>query len=746
MTAGEGVGTADAQRDPSGLDLAFGLAFVVLLNLAYFDPRIVGINDTFYNFADFQIFYSELFFHGDLARWLPYGTYGLQADYEQIASLGPLSYLVGAVGALFHVRDALLLFKLAVVGEQMLFVFGVWRLAGLLFATRVTVLVLCLAAAGTSVWYAQQWWDLRIYAFLPLVLSFLFEFVETRQAARLWLAGLASIVWCLGSLPYWIPLWALLLAVIGAVAVRDWRATLRALVSSRPRDVAALAVFAVAASAYAWFVLHALDGTVLRAFDRDPLTGKVDLDNFRSYAGNANLVVVANALLFGWPVHLPWGSGADNSIYLGLVPLLGLAIAVVRERSRTFLALMAGALVLVWLAMGGAFTTLVYHLPGFAYYRHVGLTFGLVKVLLLIASGYGLERIWARGGPRLATPVLWLVAIVLALELVAASPVLFGPQPWAWVKDWGSHVLVRLGVYGALLGACAAFAWPTRAAVAIALVLDLSLYQLAVHETRVPKIRDAALLPATAVRAPFYQAERSDAPADAESQRALALAVKTGSREIYWFAYPFASFDPCRGKFRTDYYQAGVDRLLAFERASGGRHDALLGCGVPKLRVVADARIASSADDARDRLLEATRAGDARPTVIQLAAGSEAPPGERSEGPAGRSAVQRFALGELVADVDVATPGGAWLVYDDAYHAGWRASVDGAETPVHVANLAWKAVRVPQGRSTVRLWFRHGANHALGTAIALFGLVSGGVLVAWMIASLVPRRRERPAL
>jgi len=729
-------------------ELALGFLFVIASNAAYFDARIVGINDTFYNFANFQIFYSELFFHGDLARWYPYGSYGLQADYEQIASLSPLSYLAGGLGALLRVPDALWLFKLAVLGEQLVFVFGVWRLGRMLFATPATVRVLTLAAAGTTVWYAQQWWDLRIYALLPLLLSFLFAFADGRRARDLWLAGLTGAVWSLGGLPYWIPLWVLTLTVIGAVAVRDRRATLRALVHQTPRELALLGVFVVGVGAYVWFLLHALDGTVLRAIGRDPLTGQVILKSFRSYGGSANLVVVANALLFGWPLHLPWGSWADNSVYLGLVPVLGLGVALRRERSRPFLALLAGVFVLVWLAMGGVFTTLVYYLPGFAYFRHVSLTFGLVKVLLLIASGYGLERLFTTGGPRLATPALWLITAVIALELLAASPQLFGPKSWQWLDSGGAHVLVRLGIYGALLAACSITRLPRHMALALGLALDLALYQLAIYQTLVPKLRDPALLEATAVRATHFQAERRDVPADPArpdtdseanraSRRALELAERTGSRELYWYVYQQAQLDPCHGRWRTDYYQVGVDRLLGLVRAN----EALLRCGLPKLRIVADARIASSPNQARDWLREASGAADPAPTVIQLAAGSEAPPASgAATTSAGRALVLRFTLGELVADVEVDARSGAWLVYDDAFHAGWRASVNGAETPVHVANLAWKAVRVPPGKSRVRFWFHHGANHFLGSAIAVFGVASGAGLVGWMVASLVPRR------
>jgi uncharacterized membrane protein YfhO len=108
--------------------------------------------------------------------------------------------------------------------------------------------------------------------------------------------------------------------------------------------------------------------------------------------------------------------------------------------------------------------------------------------------------------------------------------------------------------------------------------------------------------------------------------------------------------------------------------------------------------------------------------------------------------MQHFTLGELVADVEVDAPEGAWLVYADAFHAGWRAAVNGVEVPVQVANLAWKAVRVPHGSSTVRFWFHHGANHALGTSIALFGLASGAGLFGWMLVSaLSSARGRRPA-
>ena len=392
---------------------------------------------------------------------------------------------------------------------------------------------------------------------------------------------------------------------------------------------------------------------------------------------------------------------------------------------------MAGAGVLVWLAMGGAFTRLVYYLPGFAYYRHVSLTFGLVKVLLLIASGYGLERLFAKGVPRLARPVLWLIPAVIALELLIATPQPFGPKLPRLLEQWSAHVFLRLGIYGGLLAACSITRLPRQAALALGLVLDLALYQLAVYQLRVPKIHDATLLEATAVRAPHFQADRRDLPVDPArpdtddeasraSGRAVELARRNGSHDLYWYVYQFAQFDPCRGAWRTDYHQTGVDRLLGLGRAKGAQIDALLGCDVPeaaRCRRRAHRSLAERGAGPRAR-------GDPRGP-----SGSDRDPARRGQrgaapeqrGDAGRAAsrccASRWASSRRRSrSTRPAAPGSSTTT---RFHAGWRASVNGAETPVHVANLAWKAVRVPPGKSRVRFWFDHGANRVLGSAIAL---------------------------
>jgi len=727
------------------VDLLFPVLLVVALNLPQLADRFVPINDTFYNFANFHIFYSELLFHGDLPRWLPYGSYGLQSHYEQIIALGPSNYLTGAIGWLLGATDVLRLFQLAAILDQVAFVFGVFLLSRRLLFSRATVRVLCVAAAGTSVWYAQQWWDLRIYYLLPLLLYCGIEFIETRRPAWFWLAGLTAVAWSVGNLPYLIPLWALLLLVTFGTIVADPRRLAWSLLRPSADQLLAVAFFA-AAGVYLAFLLGSLDSVVLRAAERDAATGKIDVETFKTYGGRGNLVVVLNALLFGWPVHLPWGSGADNSVYIGLLPLLGLCLAVVYERSRVFLGLVAGTVLLVWLSFGGAFTSLAYYLPGLSYFRHIGLVFGLVKVLLLIAAGFGLERLWLMGPPRALHPLVWLLAPVFVLEFLANVPEAPRMTPKAWASIWGSHVFVRLFFYGAAVIACRRSPRHVLAtALTLALIGDMALYQYAVLN-RVPRLAktDAAFLAATIAREPIYRAERGERPAeaaaageDSDTRLAFALATRPEIKETYSYVYQFSNFDPCRSRYRTDAQLTGVNRLLALEHIAGVPIDAVLGCGTPKLRLATNARIVRSDDEMEAELVHALRAGETLPTVVALPPGVAAPPSDAAaDGAAGRIDVTRFTLGELVAEVDVRAAQGAWLVYADAIRPGWHASVDGEEKAVRAANVAFKAVRVPDGPHVVRLWFEASA---LAWALAGFGFVGAVALVGWMIVTLFGR-------
>jgi hypothetical protein len=80
----------------------------------------------------------------------------------------------------------------------------------------------------------------------------------------------------------------------------------------------------------------------------------------------------------------------------------------------------------------------------------------------------------------------------------------------------------------------------------------------------------------------------------------------------------------------------------------------------------------------------------------------------------------------------------AVLVLADAYDPGWQASVDGSRSTLLRANVAFRAVAVPQGRHLVELVYRPRA-FVVGLGVSLSALVTAAVLF------VLSRRRPHPA-
>jgi hypothetical protein len=93
-------------------------------------------------------------------------------------------------------------------------------------------------------------------------------------------------------------------------------------------------------------------------------------------------------------------------------------------------------------------------------------------------------------------------------------------------------------------------------------------------------------------------------------------------------------------------------------------------------------------------------------------------------------------------DVDIAvvakSPG--WLVLTDAWYPGWRATVDGREVPVEVADYAYRAVRVETGEHQVAMRFRP-ASWTWGRVLSGMSLLAGLLGLAALL--VVPRLRKQ---
>ena len=80
-------------------------------------------------------------------------------------------------------------------------------------------------------------------------------------------------------------------------------------------------------------------------------------------------------------------------------------------------------------------------------------------------------------------------------------------------------------------------------------------------------------------------------------------------------------------------------------------------------------------------------------------------PGQKAEEPAGTVEVEEFSSNRIHLHAVVEGKDPAWLVYADAWHPGWKATVDGRTVPIVRANLGFKAIPIESGTHDVRLQF-----------------------------------------
>lgn len=70
--------------------------------------------------------------------------------------------------------------------------------------------------------------------------------------------------------------------------------------------------------------------------------------------------------------------------------------------------------------------------------------------------------------------------------------------------------------------------------------------------------------------------------------------------------------------------------------------------------------------------------------------------------------------------VDTQAPG--WLVISDTWYPGWRATIDGQQTQIYIANFIFRGIMIPEGIHTIKMWYAPESIY-LGFGVTLVGLI-----------------------
>jgi hypothetical protein len=740
--------------------------FLFVIDLPFFLDIVVPLHDTKSSFLSFYFFYNEFYHHGEIARWLPFGYYGIHSDYLFVHLLTPIQYLVGLAGWIARAEDTLLLFKVSTFIEQLVLLFGTYLLSVTFFKRRVVAALVCLAVIGSTAHMNQILWNFRLFYLLPLIIYFLVRFFTAFKPQHLIITMIIFTFSTDGSLAYSASVNLLVIATASLVLFlgnhRNWHNICVLTKKDIVLSALLLLVGVVYTGSFYYFAKGSLDLTETLSPGRDPITGITDLRTFLTYGGDIGKQKFADLLTPEarlYRFHNVSNAAYDVSLYIGLIPLVFVLYGISRFRDSVYLSLVALVLVLGLFSMGGRFAEFLYqYFPTMKYYRHIGFAVSGYKVLLPLLAGYGfklaLERLETEDeavNERRALFARVFFAAVLGISALAHAKALRAAG--VHIND---YVLVAVVYVAGVAGLLRVLFYVKKYLNArrhfmlflvVCMCVEIISYQgeltkaFKQHAESMTPVNDVAVR----VKDYGFQNERMLIPPPGRVSVAMPFAVYSTP---YVYAYNFLQWDPCLSEFRTDTMNSFAAKLI---RLKGGAFQFVgevvhplddpddpdlrnaLGCEAPKLKLFSKAVYSDSEEETQDILTSGWCFDEAVVlNNVPLAERLENPVLERGDGTV---RVVDFRANRL--DLEVETPAeGIWLYYADSWHPFWKARVNGKESDIARANLAFKAVRLEKGLNRVSFYVDGGRKTVYLTVIVVVGLLVALLLVAAIVVTI----------
>ena len=736
------------------------LLTTLLANLPMLSPRFVFVHDTLHKFCCFHYLYSHLFFFDELPKWIPFICYGIPCDWD-LWVMHPTDLLCMGAGWCLGVTDALLLFKLAMIVIQLIYVCGFFLLCRRCFHSLLTVFLVCMGAILTNSWFFQYGFILGNVYLLPLVLYFLLRFLESRQPTDLWIAGIVETYSFMG-IAYAVPVHVLILIAFMLPFLGRAPSILRVFLSWRTYVHPLFALLVCFQVMVGLFVFGIFQGQAIIDDMRDPATGVMSLAGFL----NQKREPIAGLLLLFFRGDVPH---SDFALFVGVLPVAALGYALARRRDAGFLAACLVVLVLFWFSLGGWFSTaLFYGFPLMNKCRYLSHVLNMSKIFVLLMGGFGIEQILndlaglkqstANDVPRWTLRLMLVLLAAFCVDFVfnrrSNDLTDFKVDPRftdysfhdLWYAPWA--LMARFLLYAGL--ALALWLWTGKSPapgqvlrrragwlLGSIYLLDLGFfYYLMIAQGPLATEDFGRLLD---VQKLTYVPERGWQFSDHAAQVRELLLLKRGHnlhRETYVDWQLLMQADQIINFFPIQSMSADVKAML-LDR--GARVDRGRGIDLPpgdlaferalglkaKMYLVRQPHFADDQKLAQE-LFSKLPDPDERPVLT--GPGTATSSASAIADPLPR--VTFFSANRLVIEVNAGAA--SWLYYADAFHPSWHATVNGQPAEVLHANIGFKAVAVNSGESEVVFEFKDPARDLLRTSLYSLALLLGGIMLAGM--------------
>jgi hypothetical protein len=770
-----------------------------LLGLFYawihFSRRLPRTHDSLYVYLVQNLFLAQSAKPDGLLLWFPYSTHGMLSNWY--VACGGIFHTAMVLLSVPEGTNAVSLFHLGMLFEDLVLLVGTWRLSRWYHRTPQARFLVTAAVVASSFWGEQMWHNHRPAFAVPMILSFVHEFLEDGSRSKLFLAMNLLLLQFLGNVAYVAAMTHLIVGIYVVLYVLIFRRALAPRwpqLRPRPSDLLVVLPNLLMIGCIHYTLMSGADEIHINVVGRNP-DGSVPLSDFLTYPGETGPTRYADLLLGTNP-------SMDYTIFCGIasVPLALLALAARPGRKTLHLSLYFMLVLLLSFGYLSGVGLPAYLLPPMRYYRYIALVALHLRLPLIFLAGLGLDALLGAGrrNPTVARRFalgLGAQGVLCALLGLAFSygsnesldliRTLTTPRP-GLANYNGLTKAVLLQTFGsaalaALAAAATAWLLPTRprsgrliaTALLAILVADLARWRVSITLERGVSLtsREYELQKTTALP---YLPRRNGEPAD--PARLLEFVAPTrcedgGSR--YDTSENYLQRDPPASVFFASHWMGPVHELVRAyaDQGTGGAlgptpsvwrvpagltlrapYDKIIGQTVDKLQVFAAAH---GVPDDREAAAAINRPGYSGDVLFVAptpgAATGPLPEPRSNERVDAEVRVLSFDANHLRAKVEL--PRGrsaAWLLYCDAWHSQWSATVNGRSVPVARAFLAYKAVPLEEGTSEVefrmkaprRVWTFRVA--AAASALWVLGIVPLTLLSLGWNAFAVRRRAAGP--